>query len=174
MQQCVPGCEELIRHSDTKLEAKVVMKIGPIRARFSGNIELNTDGAADNFSLFGKGNGGAAGYAKGGADVTLLSDGAETILMYQARAEIGGKIAQSGSRLIQGTAKQLAGKFFGSFVEKKSKERYLRLDAHSYCFILILTYFLDYITTITVWLCNKLKISALFHQVRLRVLFPLL
>ena len=161
MQQCIPGCEELIRHSDTKLEAKVVLKIGPVRARFSGNIELNTDGAA-------------AGYAKGGADVTLLSDGAETILMYQARAEIGGKIAQSGSRLIQGTAKQLAGKFFGSFVEKKSKERYLRLDAYSYCFILILTYFLDYITTITVWLCNKLKISALFHQVRLRVLFPLL
>ncbi len=118
LQLCIPGCEELIRHSDTKLEAKVVLKIGPVRARFSGNIELNTDGAPDNFSLFGKGNGGAAGYAKGGADVTLLSDGAETVLMYQARAEIGGKIAQLGSRLIQGTAKQLAGKFFGSFVEK--------------------------------------------------------
>lgn len=117
LQRCIPGCEELIKNSDTELEAKVVLKIGPVKARFSGNVHLNTDGAPNSFSLSGKGNGGAAGHAKGGADVTLEADGEDTILKYQAKAEIGGKIAQLGSRLIQGTAKKLASKFFGSFAE---------------------------------------------------------
>ena len=93
------------------------MKIGPVKARFLIIIELNRDGTPDSFSLFGKGNGGAAGYAKGDADLNLLSDCAGTVLRYHAKAEIGGKIAQLGNRLIQATAKQLFVKFFGSFVE---------------------------------------------------------
>ena len=117
LQVCIPGCEELTRNSDTELEAKVVLKVGPVKARFSGNVELNTDGAPDAFSLSGQGNGGAAGHAKGGADVTLTADGDTTILKYEAKAEIGGKLAQLGSRLIQSTAKKLAAKFFGSFAE---------------------------------------------------------
>ncbi|MBT0956597.1 carbon monoxide dehydrogenase subunit G [Alphaproteobacteria bacterium KMM 3653] len=118
LKQCIPGCEELIKHSDTDLEAKVVLKIGPVKARFSGEVQLDTAGAPDAFSLTGKGNGGAAGHAKGGADVTLTADGPDTtILRYEAKAEIAGKLAQLGSRLIQSTAKKLAGKFFKSFAQ---------------------------------------------------------
>lgn len=117
LKQCIPGCEELVKHSDTELEAKVVLKVGPVKARFSGNVVLDQSGAPDAFSLTGQGNGGAAGHAKGGADVTLTSDGGMTILRYEAKAEIGGKLAQLGSRLIQSTAKKLAGKFFTSFAD---------------------------------------------------------
>jgi carbon monoxide dehydrogenase subunit G len=114
---CIPGCEELIRHSDTELEAKVVLKIGPVKAKFTGNVTLDQTGAPENFSLTGKGNGGAAGFAKGGADVTLIEQGDGTLLKYTAKAEIGGKLAQLGSRLIVGTAKKLASKFFVKFAE---------------------------------------------------------
>ena len=114
---CIPGCEELIRHSDTELEAKVVLKIGPVKAKFSGNVTLDQTGAPEGFSLTGKGNGGAAGFAKGGADVTLIEQGDGTLLKYTAKAEIGGKLAQLGSRLIVGTAKKLASKFFVKFAE---------------------------------------------------------
>lgn len=118
LKQCIPGCEELIKHSDTELEAKVVLKVGPVKARFSGDVVLDTAGAPDAFSLTGQGNGGTAGHAKGGADVTLTGDGEDkTILRYEAKAEIGGKLAQLGSRLIQSTAKKLAGKFFKSFAD---------------------------------------------------------
>ena len=117
LKRCIPGCEELIKHSDTELEAKVVLKVGPVKARFSGDVTLNTEGAPDAFSLTGQGTGGAAGHAKGGADVTLTPNGDKTILTYEAKAELGGKLAQLGSRLIQGTAKKLAAKFFVSFAE---------------------------------------------------------
>ncbi len=117
LKQCIPGCEELIQHSDTELEAKVVLKVGPVKARFGGEVTLDKSGAPDAFSLSGQGNGGAAGHAKGGADVTLTADGDTTILKYVAKAQIGGKIAQLGSRLIQSTAKKLAGKFFTSFAQ---------------------------------------------------------
>jgi len=122
LQQCIPGCEELIKHSDTELEAKVVLKIGPVKARFSGDVQLDTAGAPDAFSLTGQGNGGTAGHAKGGADVTLTADGDQTILRYNAKADIGGKLAQLGSRLIQSTAKKLAGKFFKSFADVVNQE----------------------------------------------------
>jgi carbon monoxide dehydrogenase subunit G len=117
LKQCIPGCEELIQHSDTELEAKVVLKVGPVKARFGGEVTLDKSGAPDAFSLSGQGNGGAAGHAKGGADVTLTADGDTTILKYVAKAQIGGKIAQLGSRLIQSTAKKLAGSFFTSFAK---------------------------------------------------------
>jgi len=117
LQQCIPGCEELIKHSDTELEAKVVLKIGPVKARFSGNVVLDTTGAPSAFSLTGQGNGGAAGHAKGGADVTLEEVDGKTVLRYAAKAEIGGKLAQLGGRLIQSTAKRLAAKFFKKFAE---------------------------------------------------------
>lgn len=117
LRQCIPGCEELIQHSPEELEAKVVLKIGPVKARFAGNVTLDTSNAPDGFSLSGEGKGGAAGFAKGGAAVTLVEDGDETVLGYTAKAEVGGKIAQLGSRLIQGTAKKLSAKFFASFAE---------------------------------------------------------
>lgn len=117
LKKCIPGCEELIQHSPTDLEAKVTLKIGPVKARFGGTVTLDTANAPDAFSLTGEGKGGAAGFAKGGADVTLTEDGADTILRYDAKAEVGGKIAQLGSRLIQGTAKKLAGSFFNEFAK---------------------------------------------------------
>ena len=123
LRQCIPGCEELIQHSDSELEAKIVLKIGPVKARFSGNVQLDKSGAPHAFSLTGQGNGGAAGHAKGGADVTLVADGDTTVLTYDAKAEIGGKLAQLGSRLIQSTAKKLAAKFFQSFAEVLEAEQ---------------------------------------------------
>ncbi|WP_114964277.1 CoxG family protein [Alkalilacustris brevis] len=118
LQASIPGCEELIKHSDTELEAKVVLKVGPVKARFGGKVTLDRSKAPDEFSLSGEGSGGAAGFAKGGAVVQLEDRGAETLLRYEARADIGGKIAQLGSRLITGTAKKLAAKFFTNFSEQ--------------------------------------------------------
>lgn len=117
LQQCIPGCEELTKHSDTELEAKVVLKVGPVKAKFKGDVVLDTAGAPDAFSLSGQGNGGAAGHAKGGADVTLEEEAGVTVLTYTAKADVSGKLAQLGSRLIQGTAKKLAAKFFTKFAE---------------------------------------------------------
>lgn len=122
LKRCIPGCEELIKTSDTELEAKVVLKVGPVKAKFSGDVVLDTSGAPDAFSLSGQGNGGAAGHAKGGADVTLTADGDQTILRYEAKAAIGGKLAQLGSRLIRSTAKKLAAKFFKSFADVMAEE----------------------------------------------------
>ncbi|WP_170352094.1 MULTISPECIES: CoxG family protein [Ruegeria] len=117
LRECIPGCEELIQHSPEHLEAKVVLKIGPVKARFSGEVTLDNSNAPDEFSLTGEGKGGAAGFAKGGADVNLSTEGEETVLSYTAKVTIGGKIAQLGSRLIAGTAKKLSAKFFDRFGE---------------------------------------------------------
>lgn len=114
LRRCIPGCEELTKVSDSELEAKVALKIGPIKARFSGNVTLNPENPPQTFSLSGEGNGGIAGFARGGATVELEDRGDETLLRYEATADIGGKLAQLGSRLIQGTAKKLAAQFFES------------------------------------------------------------
>lgn len=117
LKQCIPGCEELIKHSDTELEAKVVLKVGPVRAKFGGNVVLDPSNAPGGFSLSGEGNGGVAGFAKGGADVELIEQDSGTLLRYTAKADIGGKLAQLGSRLVTSTANKLSKKFFESFKE---------------------------------------------------------
>lgn len=121
LKDCIPGCEELVKHSDTELEAKVLLKIGPVKARFAGAVTLDPAGAPERFSLRGEGKGGAAGFAKGGAEVELKERGSETCLRYTAKAEIGGKLAQLGSRLLQSTSKKLAGQFFEAFKERMSQ-----------------------------------------------------
>jgi carbon monoxide dehydrogenase subunit G len=118
LKDCIPGCEELIKLSDTELEAKVVLKIGPVKASFGGSVTLSPDSPPERFSLTGQGNGGAAGFAKGGAEVELIPHPEGTLLRYEAKADIGGKLAQLGGRLIQSTAKKLATKFFTSFAER--------------------------------------------------------
>lgn len=119
LKACIPGCEELIRHSDTELEARVVLKVGPVKARFGGAVTLDNSRAPERFSLAGEGSGGVAGFAKGAADVELVDGGdGTTLLRYEAKADVGGKIAQLGSRLIASTAQRLAGKFFESFREE--------------------------------------------------------
>lgn len=118
LKACIPGCEELIKHSDTALEAKVVLKIGPVKARFAGNVTLNPESPPEKFSLTGEATGGVAGFARGGAEVWLEERGEQTLLRYTATAAIGGKLAQLGSRLIQGTASKLAAQFFTAFAAK--------------------------------------------------------
>jgi len=112
---CIPGCEELLENEDGSLSAKVVLKIGPIKAKFNGKVVLDLSGAPNKYALSGEVDGGVAGIAKGGADVELLEDGDETILKYNAKSEVKGKIAQLGSRLILSTAKKLSKTFFENF-----------------------------------------------------------
>ena len=121
LNQCIPGCQELEKTSDTDLVAKVVLKIGPVKATFGGKVKLDPSKAPEKFSLTGEGSGGIAGHAKGGADVELIEDGDATLLRYEAKADVGGKIAQLGSRLIVSTSKKLAGNFFEKFAEVLSK-----------------------------------------------------
>lgn len=115
VRTCIPGCEELVPLTETQLQARVVLKLGPVKARFSGLVELDTSGAPERITLSGRGDGGIAGFAKGGADVELLPDGEATMLTYIAKAEVGGKIAQMGARLIEGTARKLSFEFFTAF-----------------------------------------------------------
>ncbi|WP_223475178.1 CoxG family protein [Oricola indica] len=118
LKACIPGCEELEKNADDELEAKVTLKVGPVKAKFGGKVTLDKSQAPERFSLAGEGSGGVAGFAKGGADVELEEDGDATILRYTAKADVGGKIAQLGSRLISSTANKLAGQFFTKFKEE--------------------------------------------------------
>tara|TARA_B100000524_G_scaffold248804_1_gene133728 strand:+ start:75 stop:524 length:450 start_codon:yes stop_codon:yes gene_type:complete len=122
LQKCIPGCEELLEAEDGSLSARVVLKIGPIKARFKGKVLLDLSSGPTKYSLSGEGDGGVAGFAKGGADVELIQDGNETILKYVANSEVKGKIAQLGSRLILSTAKKLSRSFFENFKKKISQE----------------------------------------------------
>jgi carbon monoxide dehydrogenase subunit G len=115
LQACIPGCESLEKTSDTEMKAKVRMRIGPVSASFSGKVTLSDIDPPNGYRISGEGQGGAAGFAKGGAVVALREDAGETVLTYNVDAQVGGKIAQVGARLIDGTAKKLADEFFGKF-----------------------------------------------------------
>lgn len=115
LKVCIPGCDELEMTSDTTMEAKVTQKIGPVKAKFAGNVELVNINAPESYTIRGEGKGGVAGFAKGSADVRLEDQEGGTRLVYEAHAEVGGKLAQLGSRLINSTAKKLADKFFENF-----------------------------------------------------------
>lgn len=115
LRQAIPGCESLEKISDTEMRATVTLKVGPVKARFKGEITLSDIKPEEGYVITGEGKGGAAGFAKGGAKVVLTQSGAETILNYEAQAQIGGKLAQLGSRLIDQTAKKMADDFFKRF-----------------------------------------------------------
>ncbi|HEY7553070.1 MAG TPA: carbon monoxide dehydrogenase subunit G [Hyphomicrobiaceae bacterium] len=115
LKQCIPGCESLEKQSDTEMAAKVKLAVGPVNARFSGKVTLSEVDAPNGYRIAGEGSGGAAGYAKGSALVRLVEDGDGTLLTYEARADVGGKLAQVGGRLIDATARKLAGEFFSKF-----------------------------------------------------------
>ena len=118
LQAAIPGCESLEKISDTEFVAKVATRIGPVSARFSGKVTLSDLDPPNGYRITGEGQGGAAGFAKGAARVTLADDGAGgTILRYEADASVGGKIAQIGSRLVQGAAQKTADEFFSRFSE---------------------------------------------------------
>ncbi len=123
LKKCIPGCEELLKAEDGSLSAIVILKIGPIKAKFKGKILLDLSNGPEKYSLNGEGDGGMAGFAKGGADVKLIKDGNNTILKYVAKSSVTGKIAQLGSRLILNTAKKLSKTFFENFREYIYKEK---------------------------------------------------
>jgi carbon monoxide dehydrogenase subunit G len=116
LKQCIPGCEELTKTEDNGFAAKVGLKIGPMTARFTGKVTLSDIDPPNGYKIAGEGQGGVAGFGKGSAVVKLAEDGAGgTILTYTADSQVGGKMAQLGSRLIDATAKKLADEFFGKF-----------------------------------------------------------
>ncbi len=118
LQQCIPGCETLTKASDTNFSASVVAKVGPVKAKFTGEVELTELSPPSSYKISGEGKGGAAGFASGSADVKLEeSDEGGTILSYSVNAQVGGKLAQIGSRLIDSTAKKLSREFFDKFTE---------------------------------------------------------
>lgn len=115
LQACIPGCESLEKVSDNEMKAKVRLRIGPVSASFTGKVTLSDIDPPNGYKISGEGQGGAAGFAKGGAVVNLRDDAGATVLSYDVDAQVGGKIAQVGARLIDGTARKLADEFFGKF-----------------------------------------------------------
>jgi carbon monoxide dehydrogenase subunit G len=116
--QAIPGCQSIEKHGDDKFSAKVKAKVGPVSATFGGEVTLSELNPPESYTISGEGKGGAAGFAKGGAKVVLTEDGPDaTILSYTVTANVGGKLAQIGSRLIDSTAKKLSGEFFEKFSE---------------------------------------------------------
>lgn len=117
LKACIPGCEELNKLSDTELQAVAVVKIGPVKARFKGKVHLTDLDPPNGYKISGEGDGGVAGFAKGGATVGLADKDGGTLLTYNVEAQIGGKLAQLGQRLINGSAKKLADEFFANFAK---------------------------------------------------------
>lgn len=115
LKACIPGCETLDKISDTEFQAVAMNKIGPVSARFKGKVRLTDLDPPNGYKISGEGDGGIAGFAKGGAVVTLSDKDGGTLLSYNVEAQIGGKLAQLGQRLINGVAKKLADEFFVKF-----------------------------------------------------------
>ena len=115
LKACVPGCEQMEKTSPTEFVASARIKIGPVSATFKGKVTLSELDPPSRLVLSGEGQGGIAGFAKGGADVRLTPENGGTVLTYTAKASVGGKLAQIGQRLIDGAAKQIADDFFSRF-----------------------------------------------------------
>ena len=115
LRQAIPGCDEIEKTSDISFTAKVTAKVGPVKASFGGKVTLSDMDPPNGYTITGEGSGGVAGFAKGGAKVGLVDDGAGTLLTYSVDAQVGGKLAQIGSRLIDGTARKMAEEFFSRF-----------------------------------------------------------
>jgi carbon monoxide dehydrogenase subunit G len=118
LKACIPGCESIETIGENAYKIVMLAKVGPVRARFSGKMHLAELNPPDSYSLLFEGEGGMAGFAKGKADVKLTPDGTGTLLTYAAKAQIGGKLAQIGSRLVDGAARKTADDFFAAFVGK--------------------------------------------------------
>lgn len=116
LRASIPGCESVERIAEDQFQARVAVKLGPMSAKFGGKVKLENLNPPASYTISGEGSGGAMGFAKGGADVALEElSAAETLLKYQVKAQVGGKMAQLGARLIDSTAKQMADQFFDRF-----------------------------------------------------------
>ncbi|QLP97641.1 MAG: carbon monoxide dehydrogenase subunit G [Rhodoblastus sp.] len=123
LKACIPGCQSLEKTSDTSLEAVVKVKVGPVGATFKGKVELLDLDPPNGYRIVGEGSGGIAGFAKGGAKVGLSDrEGGGTTMTHDVEANVGGKIAQLGSRLIDGVAKKMADQFFANFAKAVTGE----------------------------------------------------
>ena len=120
LKACIPGCEEIVKLSDTEMDATAIVALGPVKAKFKGKVTLSDLNKPESYTLSGEGQGGAAGFAKGEAKVKLTDQGGETLLDYAVKANIGGKLAQLGQRLIDGAAKKMADDFFAKFAVEAS------------------------------------------------------
>jgi carbon monoxide dehydrogenase subunit G len=118
LKETIPGCQSIEKISDTHMTAKVKARVGPVSATFTGDVTFSNIDPPKGYTISGEGKGGVAGFAKGGADVSLVEDGSGTILRYTAKAQVGGKLAQIGARLIDATAKQMADAFFSAFAAR--------------------------------------------------------
>src|SRR3974377_863388 len=121
LKACIPGCEELNKESDNEFRAVATTKVGPVKARFKGRVQLTDLDPPNGYRISGEGDGGVAGFAKGGATVSLADKDGGTLLTYNVEAQIGGKLAQLGQRLINGAAKMVADEFFGNFAGQVEK-----------------------------------------------------
>lgn len=117
LKRCIPGCERIESESDTEMTAAMRAKIGPVKARFDSRICLTNLDPPRRYTITGEGKGGPAGFGKGAADVTLEAEGEQTVLRYEASLQVGGKLAQIGSRLVAGSARKIANDFFSKFSE---------------------------------------------------------
>jgi uncharacterized protein len=117
LKSCVPGCEQLDKTSDTEFQAIASIKIGPVKARWKGKVRLSDLDPPNGYRISGEGEGGVAGFAKGGATVGLTDKDGGTLLTYNVEAQIGGKLAQLGQRLINSAAKKTADDFFANFAK---------------------------------------------------------
>ena len=115
LKECIPGCQSIDKLSDTEFAAKVTARVGPVKATFNGKVLLTDLDPPNGYRIGGEGTGGVAGFAKGGATVALSEENGETVLRYGVDAQVGGKIAQIGSRLIDGVARKMADEFFTRF-----------------------------------------------------------
>lgn len=115
LKNCIPGCESITQVSETELEARVIAKVGPVKAKFNGHVTLSELDPPNGYKISGEGKGGVAGFAKGSATVVLSEYTEGTILRYSVNASVGGKLAQIGNRLIEATAKKMAEQFFQKF-----------------------------------------------------------
>jgi carbon monoxide dehydrogenase subunit G len=117
LKACIPGCETLDVIGENEFQAVAVNKIGPVKARFKGKVKLTDIDPPNGYKISGEGDGGVAGFAKGGAAVALSDKDGGTLLSYNVDAQIGGKLAQLGQRLVNGAAKKMADQFFAKFAE---------------------------------------------------------
>jgi hypothetical protein len=115
LKQAIPGCESLEMQSPTDMTARIKIQVGPVKATFNGKVKLTDLDPPNGYRITGEGSGGVAGYAKGGTTVHLADDGSGTLMTYDVKADVGGKLAQLGGRLIDSTAKKLADEFFERF-----------------------------------------------------------
>jgi carbon monoxide dehydrogenase subunit G len=127
LKACIPGCESIERTGENEYVVQMTARVGPVSAKFKGKMTLSDIKPPASYSISFEGQGGVAGFAKGGADVSLATEGHDTKLSYKVKANVGGKLAQIGSRLVDAAANKVATDFFVAFNEKVGKAH----DAHT-------------------------------------------